>query len=459
MSWKTVRLGEILKRVKTPVKIEPQTIYSLVTIRMYHKGVTKRGDVQGTLIKSPTMYRVSANQFILSGIDARNGAFGIVPNELNGAVVTNDFWTHDVNTWLIDLEYFYWFTSTPNFYDLCIRASEGTTNRQRLQAEKFYSFPIDLPSLEEQQALVKRVTQINGTSQILKEELTQQQTYLQLLRQTILQEAVQGKLTHREPTDEPAAALLARIKAEKAQLVKWGKLKKEKELPPITEAEMPFVLPEGWVWCRLGDIADLISGVTLGKTYKGELVKVPYLRVANVQRGFIDTSNLKELFVPESEIEKYRLQEGDICMIEGGDWDKVGRCAIWNGAISPCIHQNHVFRLRFLGDISHPWAEMYLNSPITRRYFEGCSKQTTNLASINQTQLKATLIALPPLQEQIRIEEKVSLLATHTQSVEIQVTNSKLNSELLLQTILKEAFQPQSSVYAVNESLSLAAEA
>ena len=127
-----------------------------------------------------------------------------------------------------------------------------------------------------------------------------------------------------------------------------------------------------------------MSGVTLGKTYKEQLTRVPYLRVANVQRGYVDVTNVKELFVPKSEIDKYSLKEGDLVMIEGGDWDKVGRCAIWNGSIDPCIHQNHIFfRLRFYGNIDNKWAELFLNSPVARRYFEKLFK-TNNKSCINK---------------------------------------------------------------------------
>lgn len=146
MSWKNYKIGDFLTRSKEPVKIKQQEEYTLVTIRIYHKGVVKRSDVKGSTIKSPTLYKVRAGQFILSGIDARNRAFGIVPKELDGAIVTNDFWTHNIDTTIIDINFFYWFTTTPQFYEACIKASEGTTNRQRLQADKFYSFNVLLPS-------------------------------------------------------------------------------------------------------------------------------------------------------------------------------------------------------------------------------------------------------------------------------------------------------------------------
>jgi type I restriction enzyme S subunit len=314
MSWNKVKIGDFLTRIKEPVRIKDQDNYALVTIRMYHKGVTKRADVKGYFIKSSTLYSIKGNQFILSGIDARNGAFGIVPQELNGAVITNDFWTHEINSKLISLDYFYWFTTTPQFYDACIRASEGTTNRQRLQADKFYSFDVWLPSISEQKEWVKKIAELNKKIGVLNNELSNQQTYLQQLRQSILQEAVQGKLTQQNPTDEPTSKLLERIKAEKQELIAAGKLKKEKELPPITEDEIPFQLPKGWVWCRLSDITNLITKGSSPKWQGVDYIEEGLLFITseNVHSYVLDLTKKKFVEWKFNEIEpRSILKKGD----------------------------------------------------------------------------------------------------------------------------------------------------
>jgi type I restriction enzyme S subunit len=119
-------------------------------------------------------------------------------------------------------------------------------------------------------------------------------------------------------------------------------------------------------------------------------VSLPYLRVANVKRGEIDVAIIKNVSIAKDELERYALHENDLLMTEGGDWDKVGRAAIWKGEIPICLHQNHVFRARMRSaEISPIWFERYFNSPIGRGYFESASKQTTNLASINMRQVRA----------------------------------------------------------------------
>jgi type I restriction enzyme, S subunit len=255
MSWNKVKVGDFLIRVKDLIPIEKDKEYKLVTIKLYHKGVQLRKRELGGNISADKMSRVKSGQFILSGIDARNGAFGIIPPELDGAVVTNDFWHFDIDKHIMSKEYFLWLTSTPFFDDICNKASDGTTNRIRLQADRFYTQELFIPDIDNQHEVVEELKKQGNKINSLKKEYSYQLTQLENLNQAILQEAVQGKLVKQDPKDEPASELLKRIKAEKA---KSGK--KEKPLPPIKPEEIPFEIPENWVWCRLGEVVNLSRG-------------------------------------------------------------------------------------------------------------------------------------------------------------------------------------------------------
>ncbi len=232
------------------------------------------------------------------------------------------------------------------------------------------------------------------------------------LEQTLLQLAVRGLLVPQDPTDEPASALLQRIRAEKDHLIATGQIKQGKPLPPITDEEKPFELPVGWEWVHLGEIVLISSGVTLGrKTAIPSPVSLPYLRVANVQRWHLNMSSMKEVVIDQSELARFQLVNGDLLITEGGDWDKVGRTAIWRDELPTCLHQNHVFKARGISTAWNPvWAELYLNSAVARAYFASSAKQTTNLASINMTQLKDCAFPVPPLAEQFRIVTRVTAL-------------------------------------------------
>jgi len=129
-------ISDFLKRIKRPIDLEDNSEYKLVTIKMNHKGVTLREIKKGFEIKS-NMYLVKEGDFILSGIDARNGAFGIITKELEDAIVTNDFWYFEIDEGIILKELFLELTATSWFDEICKRGSDGTTQRIRLQKDKF----------------------------------------------------------------------------------------------------------------------------------------------------------------------------------------------------------------------------------------------------------------------------------------------------------------------------------
>lgn len=168
-------------------------------------------------------------------------------------------------------------------------------------------------------------------------------------------------------------------------------------------------LPKGWTTRTLGEIGDIKSGVQVGKKRDASigLIELPYLRVANVQRGWLDLSEIKTISVTSQEKESLLLERGDLLMNEGGDRDKLGRGWIWEEQLSECIHQNHVFRVR-LFDKSFPnkYISYYANEK-GQSYFFDQGTQTTNLASISKRKLAALPIPIPPLDEAIEIVSRI----------------------------------------------------
>lgn len=164
--------------------------------------------------------------------------------------------------------------------------------------------------------------------------------------------------------------------------------------------------PPHWNLKRVDEVAEVGSGVTLGKDVSGfKSVELPYLRVANVQDGRLDLSTIKTVSVRVDEVENYRLEPGDVLMTEGGDLDKLGRGTIWRGEIPDCLHQNHIFRVRADRELLEPeFFALIVESDIAKRYFNRVAKRTTNLASTNKTQVRAFQFYLPPsLREQEQI--------------------------------------------------------
>lgn len=169
-------------------------------------------------------------------------------------------------------------------------------------------------------------------------------------------------------------------------------------------------IPREWRVTKLGAMAKIVSGVTLGpKESPIDTVDVPYLRVANVQDGYLNLTEMKTVRISRKTLEYLRLLPGDVLMNEGGDFDKLGRGAVWAGEIEDCVHQNHVFRVRVDTSVLKPqYLAYYSESSFGKKYFLLSSKQSTNLASINSTQLNAYPMALPNGAEQDEIVRRVS---------------------------------------------------
>ena len=164
-------------------------------------------------------------------------------------------------------------------------------------------------------------------------------------------------------------------------------------------------IPEHWDEISLKYVADVQTGITLGKEYRsGDLAERPYLRVANVQDGYVDLDEVKTIKLPMSDVTRYELKCGDVLVTEGGDFDKLGRGCVWHGELEGCLHQNHIFAVRPLSAIlDSKFLAAVLESSIGKAYFTSTSQQTTNLACTNRTKLRAFVFGLPTIDEQRKV--------------------------------------------------------
>ena len=218
-----------------------------------------------------------------------------------------------------------------------------------------------------------------------------------------------------------------------------GQLRPPREQAPHLYQQTPIGwIPKEWTLRNLGGMAKIVSGVTLGpKDSPSETIEAPYLRVANVQDGYLDLSEIKTVRISRKALEYLRLLPGDVLMNEGGDFDKLGRGAVWMGEIEDCVHQNHVFRVRTDSTTLNPiYLACYSESAFGKKYFLLSSKQSTNLASINSKQLNAYPIALPFLEEQAEIIRriggaKLQIDSLTTESEKLQKQKSGLMHDLL----------------------------
>jgi len=195
--------------------------------------------------------------------------------------------------------------------------------------------------------------------------------------------------------------------------------------------------PKGWKIRTLAEVAAIQTGLSKSASRTGDFVRLPYLRVANVQDGHFDLSEIKEIDVPKEAVERFRVITGDLLLTEGGDFDKLGRGALWNGAIPNCVHQNHIFVVRANEHVlERRFLAMQTQSAYGRAYFQSCSKQSTNLASINSSQLKQFPVLLPPLPEQQKIADILGTWDEALEKLDALIAAKARRKQALMQQLL-----------------------
>lgn len=438
-------IGDFLKRIKRPIKLVDDQDYKLVTIKMNHNGVVLRELKKGAMIKS-NMYQVKKGDFILSGIDARNGAFGIVPTELDGAIVTNDFWYFEIDESIISKRLFLELTATTWFDEICKRGSDGTTQRIRLQKDKFFNQIVLLPEGNEQEELLEKILSFKKGQSHLDSEIINQKELTTQLKQSILQEAIQGKLTEewrtQNPDVEPASELLKRIKAEKAQLIKDKKIRKEKPLPPITEDEKPFELPEGWVWVYVTDICDVYTGNSINKAekeakYTIEQPGLNYIGTKDVEFNMAGINYETGVIIPDQETyTNFRVapEQSVLVCIEGGSSGK--KIGITERKI--CFGNKLLASVPFLNFIGQ-YLYSYYNAPAFAAEFQSQSKGLRGGVSTNS--FKMIRVPIPPEKELFEIVLRAEGLLNMCIELESEITQSEQYAQMLMQAVLKEAFE------------------
>ena len=310
-----------------------------------------------------------------------------------------------------------------------IKYSKNSTN-DNISMDTIKGFLFPLPPLSEQGRIVKKIEELEpfieeyGKTEV---ELTAlNSNFPEQIKKSILQYAIQGKLVEQDPNDEPASVLLEKIKAEKQELIKQGKIKKDKqesyiykgadnrhyekiglETKDITE-EIPFEIPESWSWCRLGSIGDTNIGLTYKPTDVSEK-GIPVLRSNNIQDSKINYSQL--IYVNCDVPQRAMLKKGDILICaRNGSRSLVGKSAI--------VREDGMafgaFMAKF-SSICNPYVQIYISSPLFRAKLDSVKTETIN--QITQDNLKQTMIPLPPLSEQQRIVEKVEKLNKYIENL------------------------------------------
>ena len=441
MTYKLVKLKEVLEQYKKLITLSSDIEYKQVTIKMYWKWVILRWIQKWFDIQTKNQYLVKKWQFIISKIDARNWAFWKIPNDLDWAIISNSFASFDINTKLLNIDYLILFSKTEDFVNACIWKSEWTTNRQSVKIDDFLELEISLPTLEEQEIIVKKVESING--KIEKIKLEKNKKYIKILREQILKQAIEWKLVKQNPNAESASILLEKIKAEKEKLIKEWKLKKEKEFAKITEDEIPFEIPKNWVWCRLGEICHFQWWYAYKSEKYIESSDNQIIRLWNVKNDNL-LLTASPVYISNdyaNETINYNIKNWDILITM--TWTKWKRdycftLLVKNNEKKLFLNQR-VWCLRFNNILNLSLINIFLKSDkILDLIFEK-ETWTANQWNIGSTTILETLFPLPPLEEQKRIVEKIEEFEEKLNKLDKLQTKQLKELEALKNAVLDKA--------------------
>lgn len=306
-----------------------------------------------------------------------------------------------------------------------------------LSIKSISSVEINLPPIEIQISINKLVDDFKLRQDILQTELTTQSNLLSKLRQAYLQEAVMGKLT--EPSQDNAQTLLKAIKSQKAELIKQGKLRKEKPLAPIKPEEIPFEIPDNWVWCRLGEICEIKGGKRLPSGFNLQRIPTPYiyLRVSDMVNGSISNADLH--YVEEkvyTVLKNYIITHNDIYMtIVGGT---IGKCGLISSEFSGAILTENAAKI-IPHIVNKEFLFLLFKSDFCQNQFIDKTKQV-GVQKMALNRFDKTLIPLPPLPEQEAIVAKVEGLLENVSLLESENKAQQVDVQRLMGAVLQEAF-------------------
>ncbi|ENS0616771.1 restriction endonuclease subunit S [Salmonella enterica] len=362
---------------------------------------------------------------------------------------------------------------SPGFLKTGESQMTGSAGQKRVPRNFFENYPLPFPPLQEQERIVNNFTQLmilcdqleqhsltslDAHQQLVEtllttltdsqnaDELTENwarisehfdtlfttEASIDALKQTILQLAVMGKLVPQDPNDEPASELLKRIAQEKAQLVKDGKIKKQKPLPPISDEEKPFEIPTNWEWVRFGTITTSRLGKMLDKA-KNKGTPKKYIRNVNVQWDNISIDDVNEMKFEDNELSEFILRNGDLLICEGGE---PGRCAIWNKP-GEFYFQKALHRVRTFCNIPERILAIHLKNDSLNGRLANLFTGVT-IKHLPGDKLQQYVIPLMPLNEQTNIIEKLNFLLDICDSLSKEIKSSQ-QTQLHLADALTDA--------------------
>lgn len=330
---------------------------------------------------------------VYSKIDVRNGAIGIVPDDLGRVCVTSEYPVYAVVPTIADAQYIKLLFRTSTFRRKINGMISGASGRKRVQPVDLEAVDVPLPPLAVQRAIVSAWGQAQAEIAETRRRIAE------------LEGQIEAEFLADLALTKPKRAAPPKVFAvDWKDLERWSVMFNQLDSVrvDISTGKHPLV--------TLGDVASVSYGIQKCPANRPGQHARPYLRVANVRRGELDLREVKTIDVPDADMPSFRLEPGDLLFVEGnGSRDELGRCAVWSGEIDDCVHQNHILKVRpapsrILTDYAMTW----FNTEAGKDHFFRSVKTSSGLGTINSTELRAAPIPLPPLTIQRELVAKVT---------------------------------------------------
>ena len=451
MSWQKVKLKEVLKQYRVQHIVQDDNEYKQVSI-LNDGSVVLRGSKIGKEIGRKRQFIIDLNTYPETLIFTRQlllqGSIGIASEDVNDCIVTENMPMFSIQTSKIDKDFLILFLKSEVFKSRIRKIELSGSAQKSIHEKTFLDIEFHIPKIEEQKEIVVELLKLKSNSNSISTEIINQLDLIKQLRQAFLREAMQGKLCHAElvsASQETGHDLLTKIKAEKAQLIAEKKLKKEKELPLISEDEIPFEIPEHWAWCRLGEITKVKVGSTPSrnepKFWKGN---IPWVSSGEVANNFIFDTRER---ITQEGFENTSLiiyPKGSVLVAMIGQGKTRGQTAILkidattNQNVAGMIIQHNYLISEYL------WYFFLSRYETTRVGASG-----GNQPALNGIKISNTIFPLPPLNEQEQIVTKLEELMAFCDGLEQSIKESQGYNEKLLQQVLREALQGEKNKYNI----------
>lgn len=321
-----------------------------------------------------------------------------------------------------------YFLSQPDFVSFATLANEG--DRPRVKWSQLASYPVKLPPLDEQRRIVAAIEEQFSRLDVGVASLERAKRNIARVRASILSAAVTGRLVPQDPTDEPAAVLLANV----------GAAVVARRRPKLRRIDLNGLPPSGWAQTRIADVVVTLDYGSSAKATSEPDAGVPILRMGNIQDGEILFDDLKYLPTTHPDSSAFVLTAGDLLFNRTNSPELVGKCAVFRGADAPVAFASYLVRARTAPGVDPRYLSFWINSSPGRKYIAEVRSQQVGQANVNATKLAEMPIWLPPEAEQTRIVEEVDRHLSVLKSMSHAIEVARLRANRLRQAILREAF-------------------